>query len=255
MKVITIANQKGGVGKTTVTFNLAKELAARKKRVVAIDSDPQRNLTLSFLGTQTELTANLLDGYEDRPVTPQSVGENIWLVGADKRLANVVDKGFKAITKPMKMIDSFRHSMDQKPDYVIIDCPPTISNIQLAALRASDHVLVPITLSRYDLSGIKDVFFTIEQAKELFNMDNLTIIGILLNLVDGRKLCIEQEIEKELREACGDLVFKTALGKRVNFKESASLSKSIIEYDPKSTSATEFKAVTREFLKRVNGKG
>jgi len=249
MKRIAITNQKGGVGKTTVSFNLAKGLALEGFRVLAVDNDPQGNLTCSFLENPLEsLTANILDWYEGRPVVPQVISENLHLIGAEISLARVAEKAFDVVFGLKEGLEQFQG----KYDFVIIDCLPSFGHMHLAALIAADYALIPVKPSPYGLHGIRDLLNTIRKAKDRLN-PALEVLGILVSLIDSRKLVMEREIEEGLRGAYGKLVFDAKLAKRVKVEESPGFQTSIFEYEPGGASAVEFKAFISEFLKRLKG--
>lgn len=250
MTIIAIANQKGGVGKTTIAFNLAKLLAARRHKVLAIDNDPQGNLTTSLLEDQSILTANVLDAYEEKQVSPQLIAKNLWLIGADISLARVAEGDFEIIFRLRESLSTISSDFE----FIIIDCLPSFGYMHMAALNAADYVLIPVKVAPYALRGMKDLFSTIEKAKKRLNPE-LRNLGIVLNQVDGRKPIMERELETVLRETYGELVFKSKLNKRVKVEESPAFQKSIIEYEPKGLSAKEFKAFAKELMQRIKNNG
>jgi len=188
MITIAVANQKGGVGKTTVAFNLSQILSSKRRtKVLAIDNDPQGNLTSSFLENPVELNAHVLDAYDERPFMPMQISENLSLLGSDITLAKVAERGFQVISKLKESIKRIDVSTEGGGfDYVVIDCLPSFGHLHLATLNAADFVLIPVKPSPYALAGMKDLFQTIESAKKHFN-PALSIIGIIINQVDGRK--------------------------------------------------------------------
>lgn len=245
MVTIVVTNQKGGVGKTTISFNLAKILAAcHRKRVLAIDNDPQGNLTASFKEDMTE--SNIIDAYNDKTLSPESISTNLDFIGADIGLASVAERDFQVVFKLKESIDTIKTNYD----YIIIDCLPSFGHLHLSALNSADYVLIPVKPAPYALAGIKDLFDTIAKARKYFNPD-LKILGIVINLSDSRRLVLETEMEKALRESYGNLVFKTKINKRVKIEESPAFQQSIIQYKPKEQAAVEFTAFTNEFLQRL----
>jgi chromosome partitioning protein len=247
--VIAVTNQKGGVGKTTITFNLAKELASHGHRVLAIDNDPQGNLTSSFLNDDpTKLVANILDVYErsSEKITPDCIENNLHLVGANIQLAKITESGFDIIFLLKEWLDS----MKDKYDYALIDCLPSFGYLNMAALNAADSLLVPTKPAPFAFVGLKDLFDTVDKTKKRLN-PSLRVLGLILNLVEGRKTSMANELEKDLRDTYGKLVFNTTLNKGVKFEESPSFAQSVGEYDPKGKPAKQFKLFTKEFIRRA----
>ena len=253
MVTIAVANQKGGVGKTTIAFNLAQILAVQQeKNILAVDNDPQANLTSSFLEKPIESEANVITAYDEEPLMPQKISESIGLLGSDTNLAAVAERDFSVIFRLKESLKTLQTGPESKNfDFVIIDCLPSFGHLHLAALSAADYVLIPVKPAPYALAGMKDLFETIKKAKKYFNA-NLKILGIVINQFDGRKPLIEREMEQVLREAYGELVFKTKINKRVKFEESPAFQQAITQYCPKEPAAKEFEALTAEILQRLN---
>jgi chromosome partitioning protein len=212
MVTIAVVNQKGGVGKTTIAFNLAQILAVqRKKNILAVDNDPQANLTSSFLEEPVESKANVITAYDEKPLIPQQISESIGLLGSDTNLAAVAERDFSMIFRLEESLKTIQTDPESKNfDFIIIDCLPSFGHLHLAALTAADYVIIPVKPAPYALAGMKDLFETIKKAKKYFNAD-LKILGIVINQADGRKPVIEREMEQVLREAYGELVFKTKI--------------------------------------------
>ena len=252
MTIIAIANQKGGVGKTTITFNLAHILAKhRQTNVLAIDNDPQGNLTGSFLKELPQTEAHILNLYDGKFTDPIEINKQLHLLGSDISLAPVAERDFAVIFKLKEGIDQLKPKNQPTFDYTLIDCLPSFGHLQLAALNAADFVLIPVRPTPYALAGMQDLFKTIEKTRKYFN-PNLKVAGIIVNLVDGRRIVIEREMEVALRETYGSLVFKNRINKRVQVEESPTLHQGMIQYDPKSSAANAFRAVARELKRRIN---
>ena len=246
MPIITLSNQKGGIGKTTLTFNLAKGLADKGKRVLAIDHDPQANLTSSFLkDPNQELEAKIDAFYVESTyeIEPQQISSNLFLIGADIHLAKVAESDFEAI---FKLREGLAPLVEQF-DVVLVDGLPSFGYLHMAALNAADYVLVPVKPAPYALSGLKDLFDTIERVQKRLN-PKLKVLGIVLNLVEST--VIAQQLEEVLRDQYGPLVFKSKISKAVKLEESPAFYQSVMEYQPDSKTAIEVLA----FIEEVRGK-
>jgi chromosome partitioning protein len=146
MTTIAITNQKGGVGKTTISFNLSRILSDKfKKKVLVIDNDPQGNLTSSFLDVEKKFDGNILDAYDEKPLQPLHITNNLHLLGANINLASVAERAFPVIFNLKNGITEFNKTIKNKPyDFVIIDCLPSFGHLNLAALVSADYVLIPV---------------------------------------------------------------------------------------------------------------
>ena len=255
MVTIAIANQKGGVGKTTLAFNLAQLISRKRQtRVLAVDNDPQGNLTGSFIADPDEIGGEILAAYEDKPLKPISISNNLCLLSADINLAPVAEREFSVIFKLKEALDNLQKKNGSEFGYIFIDCLPSFGHLHLAALNAADYVLVPVTPAPYALAGLNDLFKTIEKTRKYFN-PNLKTLGIVINHVDGRNLVLQREMESALREAHGDLVFRAKIKKRIKLEESPVFHKSILQYDPKGPAAKDFKTLFNELIRRLNKNG
>jgi chromosome partitioning protein len=252
MITIAVANQKGGVGKTTIAFNLAQLLSVQpQSRVLAIDNDPQGNLTTSFFENQISPKANILNAYDRKPLEPARISENLYLLGADINLSAVAERNFDVIFRLRESLQELDQNSQSKPyDYAIIDCLPSFGHLHLAALAAADFILIPVKAAPFSLAGMKDLFETIEKAKKYFNPE-LKILGIIINQVDGRKLVMEREMERALRDTHGNLVFNTKINKRVKIEESPAFQQPVYQYCPNNPASTEFEALMHEILHRI----
>jgi chromosome partitioning protein len=252
MITIAIANQKGGVGKTTIAYNLAQILSNRRAtQVLAIDNDPQGNLTSSFLDVPNELKGNILDAYDEKPLEPVQISKNLYLLGSNISLAPVAERDFQIIFRLKEGIERLNSiNRSCRLDYIIVDTLPSFGHLHLSALTAADYVLIPVKPSPYALAGLKDLFNTIKTARKYYN-PQLKILGIVINQVDGRKPVIEREMEEVLRETYSNLVLRSKINKRIKVEESPAFQKPITIYDPKGPSAREFKAMVTEIIRRI----
>ena len=249
MPTITFANQKGGVGKTTLAFNLAKGLAGRGHHILVIDNDPQGNLTSSFLeNPPQQLTANVLSLYDQEatPLRPQTVGEGLDLIGADISLSLVNERAFDVIFLLREGLQGIREHYD----FILIDCLPSFGYLKTAALNATDQVLIPIKPSPYALQGLKDLLGTIGKVRERLNQP-LQVLGMVLNMVEGKPTRLALEIEEVLRRQYPELVFENVVHKAVKMEESPSFHQSIMEYEPRGKAAAQFDGFMDEFLRRL----
>lgn len=246
MAIITVNNQKGGVGKTTIAFNLCKGLVERGYKVLAVDNDPQGNLTSAFLEDPTRLKADILHIYQNKAnVIPEQISNNLFLIGSNIHLAKTADNAFDIIFRLKEGIGS----LNKEFDFVFVDCLPSFGYLNMAALNAADYVLIPVKPAPFALAGIKDLFDTIDKARTRLNQ-SLGVLGIILNLVEGRKTTMGEELEGVLRDTYKDLVFETIINKGVKLEESPAFSQSIMEYDPKGKQATQFNKFLDEFVER-----
>jgi chromosome partitioning protein len=246
MSIIAVNNQKGGVGKTTITFNLSKGLSERGYNVLAVDNDPQGNLTSSFLEDPTQLKADILDIYQNNNhVEPEKIADNLYLIGSTIHLAKTSDSDFDIIFRLKEGIGGLNKNFD----FIFIDCLPSFGYLNMAALNAADYVLIPVKPAPFALAGIKDLFDTIDKAKNRLNQ-KLEVFGIIVNLVEGRKTTIGDELERVLRETYKGLVLETRISKGVKLEESPAFGQSIMEYDPKGKQTTQFNKLLDEFVDR-----
>jgi len=252
MIIIAVTNQKGGVGKTTISFNLSKIIADKfKKRVLVIDNDPQGNLTSSFIDENKENEGNILDAYDEKQLKPTYISDNLHFLGANINLAPVAERAFPVIFNLKTGIIDYNNSLKNKLyDFVIIDCLPSFGHLNLSALVAADYVLIPVKPSPYALTGMEDLFKTIGKVRQNLNK-SLKILGIVINQVEGRKTVLQNDMQSALRENYQELVFKNMIKKRIKLEESPVFHKDITAYTPKSQSAEEFIYFAKELIKRV----
>lgn len=250
-KIISLANQKGGVGKTTTSINLAAALAKMGKRVLLVDADPQAN-TSSGLGVDIqELDSTvyecLINGIDPHTaILPTSI-ENLYmipshidLVGAEIEMLNLEQREniLKRVLSPLK----------GDYDYILIDCSPSLGLITINALTASDSIIIPVQCEFFALEGIAKLLNTIKIIKSNLN-PALRIEGFLLTMYDAR-LRLSAQVHDEVRRHFGDLVFNTVIARNVRLSEAPSHGMSVLEYDRNSKGAKNYTNLAKELIKR-----
>lgn len=248
-KVISIANQKGGVGKTTTSINLSTILAKRGKKVLLIDADPQGNGT-SGLGIDKEQKFSVYDVLiEDIEIenTLQKTQvknldvcpSNINLAGAEVQLVGMEEREYRLKKKIENIKDKY--------DYIIIDCPPSLGLVTLNSFTASDSVLIPVQCEYYALEGLGQLLNTIELVKKHMNKD-IKVEGALLTMYDARTN-LSNQVVKEVKRYFEDKVYKNVIPRNVKLSEAPSYGMPITLYDPKSKGAKSYEKFAKEFLK------
>jgi chromosome partitioning protein len=251
MRVIAIANQKGGCGKTTTVVNLAAAFAAKGQKVLVVDLDPQGHSTLGLGCDPESFTKTIYNAIVDLNVPISDVispsktanvdvaPSNVLLSGAELDLATVSGREFM-LSEQFKTIDS-------NYDICVIDCPPSLGILTLNALIASTDLIVPVQVHYYAMEGLKQLFETCEIIQEHFNPCKVKITGLLLTFVEDR-LIFTNQIQQQMREFFGDLVFETVIHRNIRLAEAPSAGESVITYAPDSRGAQEYTALVEEVL-------
>jgi chromosome partitioning protein len=248
-RVFAIANQKGGVGKTTTAINLAASLAANDVRVLVIDSDPQGNATTGLgVAKNTDrpsLYHVLLGDASPKDAIAATEFEGLHLISADK---NLVGANLELVDIPNREFRLRARIAEIREDYrfIIVDCPPALDLLTLNALMAADSVLVPIQCEFFALEGISELMDTIDRVRESFGHP-LKVEGILLTMYDERTN-LTRQVAADLKEFFGDEVFKTVIPRSIRLAEAPSFGKPILTYDPRSRGAESYIRLAKEIL-------
>lgn len=248
-KIVSIANQKGGVGKTTTSINLSTILAKKGKKVLMIDADPQGNAS-SGIGVDKEAQESvydiLINDTEIKDVVKKTnirnlsiCPSNINLAGAEVELVSVMSREYRLKEK----LDLVK----EEYDYIIIDCPPSLGLITVNAFTASDSVLIPVQCEYYALEGLGQLINTINLVKKHLNK-NISIEGALLTMYDIRTN-LSNQVVKEVKKYFNDKVYKNVIPRNVKLSEAPSYGMPISVYDPRSKGAKSYEKFVKEFLK------
>jgi chromosome partitioning protein len=255
-RVISIANQKGGVGKTTTAINLAASLAASELKILLIDSDPQGNSTTGLGIDKAEDRKTLYhvligEASLDEVIVP-SPYEGLSVVPADKNLVaanlDLVDQDHRE-----QKLKGALNGVRKEYKFILIDCPPALDLLTLNALVASDSVLVPIQCEFFALEGISQLMDTVERVRESFDQP-LQLEGVLLTMYDDRTN-LTRQVEADLREFFGKDVFHTVIPRSVRLAEAPSFGKPILAYDPRSRGAESYIQLAKEVLSHEQSRG
>lgn len=248
-KIIAVANQKGGVGKTTTSINLSAALAATKRRVLLVDMDTQGNATTGSGVDKTQLELSICDVLLEECPTKQAIvateskyhllPANSDLTAAEVTLMNEVGRE--------QFLKSALNQVESDYDYIIIDCPPSLGMLSLNAMVAAQEVLVPIQCEYYALEGLTDLMRTIEQIAKRVNPE-LKIGGLLRTMYDPRN-SLSNDVSAQLQEHFGSKVFRTIIPRNVRLAEAPSHGCSVITYDGKSRGAMAYLALAGEMIR------
>jgi chromosome partitioning protein len=251
-KIISFANQKGGVGKTTSAVNIAASVGKLGKKVALLDLDPQGNSTSGVGISKKSIkysTYDLIIGQASaKNVFFQTQYENLWvfpstisLAGAEFDLFSLDNREYRLKTALEEIKDEF--------DYIIIDCPPSLGMLTINALAASDGVVIPMQCEYYALEGLSQLMITIRKIKQLYN-NSLEITGILITMYNGR-LVLSMQVIDELKKYYSDKLFKTPITRNVKLTEAPGFGMPVMYHDKFSRGAKDYQDVAKEFIERI----
>lgn len=250
--IVALANQKGGVGKTTTSVNLAGELARRGQRVLLIDCDPQGNATTSLGISKRSLEATIYEVLLDIASLEQTIRstgrENFDMVPATEQLAGAMIELIDVERREWRLSEAL--GTVSQYDWILLDCPPSLGLLTLNALCAAEQVLIPLQCEYLALEGLAQLKGTIDRVHDTLN-PTLNIAGVVMTMYDGRTNLAQQVVE-EVRRYFPQRIFNTLIPRSVRLSEAPSYGQLIAEYDPNSRAAVAYAALADEMIQRTN---